>query len=117
MGSNVWLKSDVQKGIIVYIFDPYFINTGRDCGLLPKKESKPLALFKNKLQNCLTGEPNKYHDLFILGYRDGMGMTAPRIEEILEVLRMSMPTCYPFKRNAKAQIAGFMMARKDKFGF
>jgi len=95
----------------MYILDPYFINIGRKCGLLPKCENKVLALIKNKLQT-LKGTPTKYHDLFILGYRDGLRMDENSINEMLT---MPIPTYSTFKKNAQAQIAGFKLARKHKF--
>jgi hypothetical protein len=101
----------------VYIFDPYFINIGRACGLLSDKENKALSLIKNKWQNLCIGTPTKYHDLFILGYRDGMGMSCVRVNEIIDALESSMPSYFEFRRNAKAQIAGFRLARKNKFGY
>lgn len=98
---------------MLYLFNPYFVKIGRKYGLLPTCESKILAMIKNKIQSFSTGRVTKYHDLFILAYRDGKEMSDSRLNEVINMLQSSMPINSKARRNNQAQILGFKLVRKE----
>jgi hypothetical protein len=68
---------------------------------------------KNKL-HTFRGDLTKYNSFLIIGYDTGMKMSEEQLEEIIVTRELSMPTLGIFERNAKAQLSGFVLARKNK---
>lgn len=88
----------------------YFIEIGKNCGLLPPNEPMIMAVLKNMAQSLSFIKPTKYHHMFILGYRDGLKMSAQEILDIIDDLERNRPINKEYRRNSEAQIAGFMFA-------